>query len=149
KFLDDQWMRENGFVEQGWETTTVGDVLRRLGNRKVHVTASSETVADAVMQMKEHGISQLPVVDDGAVVGIVTEADLLSKLVEDRASLASSVAEVMFRKVRTVRADDDAGALTKLFAEGLIGLVVDGSGKLLGVVTKMDLVDFLTKPVKK
>ncbi|TAJ02409.1 MAG: cystathionine beta-synthase [Planctomycetota bacterium] len=149
KFLDEHWMRENGFAEQGWETTTVSDVLRRLGNRKVHVTSSSETVADAVMQMKEHGISQLPVVDDGMVVGIVTEADLLSKLVEDRASLASSVAEVMFRKVHTVRPEDDAGQLTKLFADGLIGLVVDNGGKLLGIVTKMDLVDFLTKPVKK
>jgi cystathionine beta-synthase len=147
KFLDDQWMRENGFVEQGWEMTTVADLLRRTGGRKVHVTSSSETVADAVLQMKEHGISQLPVLDDGGVVGIVTETDLLSKLVEGRASLASSVAEVMFRKVRTVREDEDAGVLTKMFAEGLVGLVVDTNGKLVGVLTKMDLVDFLTKPV--
>jgi cystathionine beta-synthase len=104
-------------------------------------------VADAVLQMKEHGVSQLPVIDEGRLVGIVTETDLLSKLVEGHASLASAVAEVMFRKVRTVNVNEDAGLLTRLFAEGLAGLVVDGEQRLLGMITKMDLVDLLTGKV--
>jgi CBS domain-containing protein len=49
--------------------------------------------------MKERGVSQLPVLDEGRLVGIVTESDLLGKLVEGRASLSSTVAEVMFRNV--------------------------------------------------
>jgi len=102
-----------------------------------------------VMLMKERGISQLPIVDEARLVGIVTESDLLGKLVEGRASLSSSVAEVMFRKVRTVNEREDAGVLTKLFAEGLVGLVVDDSQYLKGIVTKMDLVDYLTRPIEK
>jgi cystathionine beta-synthase len=80
----------------------------------------------------------------GRLVGIVTESDLLGKLVEGRASLSSTVAEVMMRRVTTVTLADDASALRQLFAEGLVGIVVDDSQRVLGVVTKMDLVDLLT-----
>ena len=149
KFMDEQWMKSNGFTESFWETSSVGDLLRSLPRRELHTAGSSDTVADSVMLMKERGISQLPIVDEARLVGIVTESDLLGKLVEGRASLSSSVAEVMFRKVRTVNEREDAGVLTKLFAEGLVGLVVDDSQYLKGIVTKMDLVDYLTRPIEK
>ena len=144
KFMDDQWMKENGFTESRWETNSIGDTLRSLPRRELVVATSADTVADSVMSMKEHGISQLPVVDEGRLVGIVTESDLLTKLVDGRATLASAVAEVMFRNVRTVLESDDAGKLLEVFAKGYVGMVVDEGGRLLGVVTKMDLVDLLT-----
>lgn len=144
KFLDDRWMKENGFTESQWETSSVGDLLRSMPRRKLITTTSGDTVADSVMAMKEHGVSQLPVVDGGRLVGIVTESDLLAKLVDGRASLASAVAEVMFRNVRTVHARNDASKLLEIFGEGLVGLVVDDAGELLGIVSKMDLVDVLT-----
>jgi cystathionine beta-synthase len=147
KFLDDRWMRENGFTEASWETNTLGELLRAMPARKELVcAASADTVADAVMAMKEHGISQLPILDEGRLVGIVTESDLLSKLVEG-ASLSSAVAEVMFRNVRTVHASDDARVLTELFAKDMVALVVDDQKRLLGILTKMDLVDHLTGSV--
>jgi cystathionine beta-synthase len=141
-------MRANGFTESMWETESVGDLLRKLPRRSIHTASTSDTVADSVMLMKEKGISQLPVVEGGRLIGIITESDLLGKLVEGRASLSSSVAEVMFRKVRTINERDDARGLTQMFAEGLAGLVVDDSQRLVGIVTKMDLVDYLTKPIE-
>jgi cystathionine beta-synthase len=145
KFLDERWMRENGFTERDWETSTLDELLRSLPRHPLVTTCSGDTLADAVMAMKEHGVSQLPVVDDGRLVGIVTESDLLAKLVEGQANLASAVAEVMFRNVRTVNHADDARVLTDLFGEGLVGLVVDDANRLLGIVTKMDLVEHLTR----
>ncbi|MEW6074177.1 MAG: cystathionine beta-synthase [Planctomycetota bacterium] len=144
KFLDDQWMRENGFSLRRWESDTVGSLLRALPARDLVTTTSAASVAEAVRAMKQHGVSQLPVLDEGRLVGIVTETDLLSKLVEGNASLSSAVAEVMFRNVRTIHAREDVQVLTALFAEGLVGLVVDDAQHLLGIVTKMDLVDHLT-----
>jgi CBS-domain-containing membrane protein len=55
----------------------------------------------------------------------------------------------MFRKVRTVAESDDAGSLTKLFAEGMVALVVDDAQHLKAIVTKMDLVDYLTRNIEK
>jgi cystathionine beta-synthase len=144
KFMDDQWMKENGFTESRWEANSIGDLLRSMPRRNLITATSGDTVADSVMTMKEHGISQLPVLDDGVLVGIVTESDLLAKLVDGRATLASAVAEVMFRNVTTVQESDDAGKLLPLFAKGLVGMVVDEQARLKGMVTKMDLVDMLT-----
>ena len=149
KFLDDRWMRENGFTERSWETSSVGELLRSLPRRNVVTAASSDTVSQAVKRMKEHGISQLPVIDDGRIVGILTESDVLEKLVDGRASLTSAVAEVMFRRVSMVLEREDAGKLLEIFTKGMVGLVVDDAGALLGVVTKMDLVDLLTARVDK
>ena len=149
KFLDDRWMRENGFTEQSWEAGTVGELLRALPRRALVTARSSETVADAVRRMKEHGISQLPVLDGDRVAGILTESDVLEKLVDGRASRTSAVAEVMFRRVTTVRTTEDAGQLLDLFARGLVGIVVDDTGALAGILTKMDLVDALTARLDK
>jgi cystathionine beta-synthase len=147
KFLDDRWMRENGFVESRWEAETLGDVLRSLPRRPLVTATTAETVAVTIARMKEHGISQLPVLEDGRVVGIVTESDLLGKLVEGHSSLQSAVAEVMYRNVDTVSVDADARVLREVFNREHAALVVDGDRRLLGILTKIDLVDYLTRRV--
>jgi cystathionine beta-synthase len=143
KFLDEAWMKENGFAEAGWESTDLGSLLLRMPKRELLTAQSAETLEVAVGRMKENGISQLPVLDNDRLVGIVTEHDLLGRLVEGGATLSSSVAEVMFRSVNTVHRDQDAGCLLEIFARNEIGLVVDDSGTLIGLITKMDLVDTL------
>ena len=125
KFVDDQWMRENGFADSHWQTTTIGELLRKMPTRSLVTTTPADTLADAVMAMKEQGVSQLPVVEEGRLVGIVTESDLLSRLVEGNGTLASAVAEVMFRTVQTVAASDDAEGLTDLFSQGYVAIVVE------------------------
>ena len=147
KFMDDRWMKENGFTEQAWEASSIADVLRKAPERAVVVASGAETVADAVMRMKENGISQLPVLEDERIIGIVTESDLLASIVEGNASLTSTMAEVMFRSVHTVNLNDDARILLERFTHDEVGLVVDGEQRLVGILTKMDLVDHLTAEV--
>src|SRR5687767_11623692 len=148
KFIDDQWMKENGFTERRWEANSVGDILRRLPHRKLITANSADTVAEAVRRMKDNGISQLPVLDDGRLIGIVTESDVLGRIVAGNATLSSKVAEVMFRRVHTINSRQDAGELLKMFARDEVGLVLDDDERLIGIVTKMDLVDDLTGIVK-
>ena len=147
KFLDDYWMKESGFTESRWESSSIEDLLRRLPKREVITAHSAESVEDTVRRMKEAGVSQLPVVEDARLVGIVTESDLLGRIVEGQASLSSKVAEVMFRNVDTVNVHDDAGRLLGLFARDEIGVVLDDDEHVVGILTKMDLVDHLTTEV--
>jgi len=148
KFLDDTWMRESGFTESRWESNTVGDLLRTLPPREVYTAKSEESVADACERMKKHGVSQLPVVDDGRLVGMLAESDVLSRIVHGKAALTDTVAEAMMRDPRKVHVDDDARTLTQVFTDGFIGVVVDDDNMLRGVITKLDLVDLLTSPVE-
>ncbi len=145
KFLDDGWMRANGFEDRAWAAASVGELLRTSPRRPLVSAASGDPVAEAVRSMKAQGISQIPVLEDGRLVGIVTESDVLGRLVDGRATLQSKVAEVMFRNVRTVREDDEIGGLSAIFAEGLVAVVTDDQRIVKGIVTKLDLVDYLTR----
>jgi len=147
KFMDDSWMKQFGFSEHPWDRETIGDVLTRLPERSVITATSGDTVGDAVKRMKNHGISQLPVVDDSRLAGIVTESDLLSRLVEGQASMSTRIGEVMFRRPDTVSIHQPASRLLELFSNDEVGVVLDDEGRLAGIVTKMDLVDHITTQV--
>ncbi|MBK9387223.1 MAG: cystathionine beta-synthase [Planctomycetes bacterium] len=145
KFVDDRWMRENGFVETEWSVGTVGEVLRAMPPRKLHTASVSHTIAEAVGVLKTEGISQLPVVDDDKLVGIVTELDLLTKLVEGRVSMQTKIAEVMSRRVTTCGMEEPVSTLPERFQRGEVALVVDEQKNLLGLLSKVDLIEYLAR----
>ena len=144
KFVDERWMKENGFSEAEWAVGTVGDVVRAMPPRKLITIDVTNLVGDAVAIMRREGISQLPVLDGNRLAGIVTEADLLSILVDGRFSTDTSVAEVMNRKVSTCGVHESANTLPERFNRGEVALVLDEGKNLIGIVTKLDLIDYLT-----
>ena len=143
KFADDKWMRQQGFFKADWEVGTVGDVVRTLGRRNVISLDMNEKVSRATDLFKEHGISQLPVLDNGKLAGILTESDLLHQLMTGRADRQTVVAEVMERKVSTVSMHAGSGELPRIFERGEVAIVVDEDRCVLGIVTKMDLIEML------
>jgi cystathionine beta-synthase len=143
KFVSDTWMRQHGFLQADWELGTMGDVLRTIGQRDVITLDVDAKVLQATELFKEHGISQIPIVDGGRLVGILTELDVMRELVSGKATPTTTVAEAMVRKVSTVQINEPAGALLGIFEQGEVALVVDGQRKLLGIVTKMDLIDIV------
>ncbi len=143
KFADDKWMRQQGFFKADWEVGTVGDVIRALGRREVFSLDLNDKVGRATDLFKSHGISQLPVVDGGKLVGILTESDLLHQLMSGRVDKSTLVAEVMERKVATVSMHAGSGELPRIFERGEVAIVVDEARAVLGIVTKMDLIEVL------
>src|SRR5262245_40091359 len=95
KFVDDRWMRQHGFLKADWELGTIADVCRALGKRSVYTLEVDEKVGAATELFKQHGISQVPVLDQGKLAGILTESDLLQALVAGRVVDDTIVGEVM------------------------------------------------------
>ena len=94
---------------------------------------------------KERGFSQLPVTDHGKLAGILTEADALRVLVDGSATPKTSIAEVMVRKVSTIAPHAPANELPRIFERGEVALVVDEHRTVLGIVTKLDMIEHLTR----
>ncbi len=137
KIFDDNWMRENGFLEDA----TVGDLL---ADRAGGLIAADEdtSVAAAIRQMKTHGISQLPVLDRaGGLHGIISEGDLLDYLVNG-GSMEHSIQGIHAHEVATVNPDTPLEELTSLFGRNSAAVVLDHS-RVAGIVTKIDVIDFL------
>src|SRR6185369_13358966 len=86
KIFNDDWMRENGFLDDGSPSMgTVRDLLGAKGGpQKVETAKSTDTISEVVNLLKKFGISQLPVVDDGRLRGLVHESDLLRAVIGGR-----------------------------------------------------------------
>ena len=143
KFADDKWMRQQGFTKGDWEVGTVGDVVRALARKEVISLDLNDKVGRATELFKQHGISQMPCLDDGKLAGILTESDLLHHLVSGRVNKDTIVAEVMERKVSTVGMHASSSELPRIFERGEVAIVVDDDRKVIGIVTKMDLIEML------
>ncbi|MEJ7597933.1 MAG: cystathionine beta-synthase [Kofleriaceae bacterium] len=143
KFADDKWMRQQGFVKGDWEVGTVGDVMLALDRRDVISLDLNDKLGRATERFKEHGISQMPVLDSGKLAGILTESDVLHHLVSGRSTKDTIVAEVMERKVSTVGLNAGSSELPRIFERGEVAIVVDDGRQVIGIITKMDLIEML------
>ena len=144
KFVDDAWMRRNGFVDSSTSLGSIAEVIRTLPTKEVITIEDDKTLGFAVNAFKHHGISQMPCVTSGRLSGIITESDVLRFLVDGR-DINTPLAEVMVRKVSTVRPHDDASQLPELFEGGEVAIVIDDSRHVTALLTKMDFIEFVSQ----
>jgi cystathionine beta-synthase len=154
KIFNDAWMSSYGFLRNrldGSIEPTVGDVLRGKSGHLpdlVH-THPSETVRDAISILREYGVSQMPVVGAeppvmaGEVAGSVSERELLSAVFEGRAHLADAVSAHMSPPLPIIGAGEQVSALAKALRD-LDAVMVVEEGKPVGVITRYDLLGFLS-----
>jgi cystathionine beta-synthase len=145
KLFSDEWMRDNGFAVNGGEGLGASTVKDVLGRRKGEVITARRTdkVEGVVKKLKEHDISQMPVLDDGGrVTGMIHEYDLLNFLIEGKHRLSETVEPLIQPLQGVVALDTPIARLRDIFNDDNVAVVKDGE-KVIGIVTKIDLIDFL------
>jgi cystathionine beta-synthase len=148
KMFNDFWMADQGLVERPKSGDLREIVTHRFADRTVFTVASGDSLLTAYGKMKLYDVSQLPVVDDGKVVGVVDESDLLLHSVDDPRKLHSMVRDVMATSVRTVAVTTPVREVLPLLAAGLSPIVVDGDA-LVGIVTRIDVLNYLRRKLKE
>jgi cystathionine beta-synthase len=143
KMYDDLWMAKNGFTEISPAQTTAGDVLTSLGREgKLIYLVPDDSIQRAAETLRQHGISQLPVVEQGRMIGAVQEITLVHVLHNKTASPDAPLREVMARPMPQV----DAGVLLeevyRLLLAGNPGVMITRDGRLAGLVTRADLMEY-------
>jgi CBS domain-containing protein len=108
--------------------------------------APGETVLAAIKKMSEHRVSCVVVVDDGTVVGILTERDVLRRVATDsRDPTRSKVAEKMTSPVVSIAPDVPVLEASEILrSKGIRRLVVGDGKQLFGLVTQTDITRGLT-----
>ena len=96
--------------------------------------------------MREHNISQLPVLENGEVAGSVQETVLMNRIFEDSSCLSQQVRQVMSESLPTISSDTKVASVYQLLLEGRPAvLVVDESNSPRGILTKIDLIDHFSR----
>jgi cystathionine beta-synthase len=150
KFFSDEWMRDNGFPVAGPEGLSGATVKDVLGPRRGEVISARRTdrVEVVVKKMKDHDISQMPVVDDqGRVVGMIHEYDLMNFLIEGKHRLTEVVDPLVQPIQGVVGLDTPVGRLREIFNDDNVAVVKEGD-RITGIVTKIDLIEFLGERLK-
>lgn len=148
KFYSDEYMKENGFWDPSSEGFSVEELLQQRGGDKPAVVTidASASVPDAVALMREHNISQLPVLDNGEVVGALQETSLMNRIFEHSDCLSQQVRDVMSEALPTIAHDTRVDSVYQLLLEGRPAvLVLDDKSKPTGIVTKIDLIDHFSR----
>lgn len=149
KFYDDHWVRENGFLATEWSEATLGDILATKSVQGLISAHITDRITDVIAQMKQHDISQMPVLyPDGKLGGIVTEVNLLKHLLANKHfhSPDETLVEVV-APVRTIFSiDTPIETVLPLIMEGQVVLVVDGD-RPVGILTKIDVLDYIAQGI--
>ena len=145
KFFNDDWMRQNRFMETDLGESTVSDLLVSKRIQTVITVDSNASMADVVRVMKEHNISQLPVVDDGKLSGMITEFAILDRMVQANAGAKDPIAPLVnTEQMEVVSPRNSLEALAEVFNRGHIAVVLD-EDSVSGIFTKIDLISFLAE----
>lgn len=148
KAFDDDWMRENGFLEDG--LGTIRDLIQVVHppfRKSLITTTPDETVAHIVHVMRDKGISRIPVLRDKKAVGLVSENSLLSALFSGKVKNDDKLSGVVEEAVVTIGMDDQVERLSQAISAGLTPLVIE-NGEVVSIITKIDLITYLSSRKK-
>jgi cystathionine beta-synthase len=145
KIFNDDWMRENGFLDDQPGLGTVRDILQAQDGRRIVTATPQSKVREVIATLKKLGISQLPVVEKGKLRGIVAEVDLLRHLVTGLKTLDSPIGELVEGDYATVTLDTKIELMQGVLNDAKVAIATDNE-EVVGIITKIDLIDFLARP---
>lgn len=147
KMYNDEWMKQKGFYRKASslkdEITAEGIV--GLKTRKELICAHPEhTLSEVFEMMRQHDVSQVPVVSYGTAIGSISENKILSILIENDEAMNSKVVGYMEQSFPVCSSDATISELSEKLQESTSGVLItlsDGSFQLL---TRSDLIEALT-----
>jgi cystathionine beta-synthase len=153
KLYNDEWMRANGLLSTTGSVIRVAELLRARANDQeipdVVLARTTDRVGAAIDLLQLYGISQLPVSErpDGdalaGIVGSVSEKSLLDKAYKNPEIVGRTVGEVMDRPLPTIGVEASLDQAFAMLSDGAVGLLAVRGDRPAGVVTKLDLLEYL------
>lgn len=146
KVYNDDWMRENGFLMP--ERITVRYVLQGKAKTIPPLIAvdPTTTVRKALDLIKEHDISQLPVIDGkGKAVGSAEDGVLMSAVLENNAALDAPVSQLMHKVYPVIGADAPIEHAIDLLTKKHPAVLVEDEHKTIGILTRYDVIEYMSR----
>ncbi len=143
KMYNEDWLRERGFLKD--EKITARSIINKREHQEIITIDAGSLVQDAISTIKTLNISQLPVIQEGKIVGKITEGDILGRLLENPSLRSSKVEEIMTKPFPFVALNTSMEKIAALIdKENLAVLVEDEKGEI-EIITQFDIIDALSQ----
>jgi len=146
KMYNDYWMLDNGFLERQPTGDLRDLIMRPFAQRDTVVIGPNDLLVTAYQRMKLYEISQLPVMADDQLLGILDESDVLMHVFGDESRFRDPVSTAMVTTLDKLDVKAPVRDLLPVFDRGHVAIVTDGP-KFLGLITRIDLLNYLRRRV--
>jgi len=144
KMFNDFWMRDQGFIDEESHGDLRDLIARPYISHDTVTIGPDEPLANAYKRMKLYDVSQLPVVLDGQLVGILDESDLLLAVADTPERFDDSVSDAMETDLTEIDVSAPVEELMPIFDRDFVAIVKDGE-QFLGLITRVDLLNYLRR----
>jgi cystathionine beta-synthase len=142
KFFDDGWLKANNLTTNVQPVHSVGDLLRQRGPRQLVTITPKATAQDAIELLQKTEISQLPVLEDGKPVGSVQEVTLARVLHDNDDPTKVTIGAIMAQPLPKLDITVHIDEAYRLLLAGNTGVLAVEDGKVVDIVTRIDLVNY-------
>jgi cystathionine beta-synthase len=147
KVYNDAWMIDEGLLHRPKHGDLRDLIARRQDEGDVISVSPQDTLLTAFQRMRAADLSQLPVLDDGKLVGLIDEWDVLMKVQIDAKHYGDAVRSAMTTSPQTLLPSASFEQLRDVLDSGLVAIVADES-KFYGLITRFDLLNHLRRTLR-
>jgi cystathionine beta-synthase len=143
KIYNDQWMSDHHFIDKG-NMFTAQEIVDRKGPASPLVAVELQsTLSQVILLMREHNITQLPVVEGGRVVGTITESRVLNTILDDPSLKDSPVSDAMSDPFPFVLPTTRIDLISKMINKDCPAVMMQDLDGGMHIITKFDLISVL------
>jgi cystathionine beta-synthase len=142
KVYNDDWMRDRGFLTT--EDSTAGDLVKGHAHLPLVSVDPQEVIAQAIAKMKNHSISQIPVMKDGEMVGSLDDSKLFQSLMADPSLTEKFVENIMEAPFPIVQPDEAVKSVAKHISKDVSAVMVSLPTGGMHIITKQDIIHALS-----
>jgi len=142
KMYNEDWLRERGFLTD--EKLTARSILAKRANQEVVTLDCEKTITEAINVMKTLNISQLPITQQGMVVGKVTESNILESLLENPSLKSSAVKEIMTASLPFVDLNTSIDKISAMINKDNSAVLVEDEQGRFSIITQYDIIEAIS-----
>lgn len=142
KIYNDAWMSERGFLEPS-SMVTAKDILEKRKNNGLIFVKPTDSLNFTIQLMRDKDISQIPIIDNGNVVGSINETRILNALLDNPSLKEAEVQTIMADPFPFVLPSTKITLLSKMITKENPAVIVQNEDGSHEIITKSDLLDVL------
>src|SRR5665213_886501 len=141
KMYNDDWLRDRGFLKD--EKMTARHIIQKKENQQIITIDCEKTVLEAINTIKSLNISQIPVTQQGMVIGKITESDILNSLIENPSIKSQPIKNITTAPFPFVDLNTSIDKISAMINKDNIAVLVEANGEI-EIITQYDIINAIS-----